>query len=82
MKTRRATVRHMELLDDIHASADLLVVKPKHEMRERVRHLHQGFAMIRDELMLDGDSRRKIQGSKTCDINNPKRQAASVALLL
>ena len=24
--------RHVELLDDIHASADLPVVKPKHEM--------------------------------------------------
>ena len=36
----------MELLDDIHASADLPVVKPKHEMSEREYHPRQAFAMV------------------------------------
>ena len=34
MRTRRATARRVELLDDLHACADLTVVKPKHEMAD------------------------------------------------
>jgi glutamate/tyrosine decarboxylase-like PLP-dependent enzyme len=48
----------VELLDNIHACADLPLVKPKHEMTEREYHPRQAFAMVRDELMLDGNSRR------------------------
>jgi hypothetical protein len=40
-------------MDDIHASADLPVVKPKHEMTEREYHPRQAFAMVRDELTQD-----------------------------
>jgi hypothetical protein len=50
----------MELMDDLHACADLPVVKPKHEMTEREHHPHQAFAMVRDELTLDGDSCRNL----------------------
>jgi hypothetical protein len=50
----------MELLDDIHASADLPVVKPKHEMTVREHHPRQAPAMVRDELMLDGNPRRNL----------------------
>jgi hypothetical protein len=50
----------VELLDDIHASADLSVVKPKHEMTEREYHPCQAFAMVRDELMIDGNPRRNL----------------------
>ena len=57
MRAWRATARQVEMFDDIHASADLPVVKPKHEMAERE---HQPFAMVRDGLMLDGDSRRNL----------------------
>jgi hypothetical protein len=32
LRAWRATARHVELLDDIHACADLSLVKPKHEM--------------------------------------------------
>jgi hypothetical protein len=35
----------------------LPVVKPKHEMTEREHHPRQAFAMVREELMLDGDIR-------------------------
>ena len=52
--------RHVELLDDHHVSANLPAVKPKHEMIEREHHLRQAFAMVRNELMLDGDSRRNL----------------------
>jgi glutamate decarboxylase len=48
------------LLDDIHACADLPVVKPKQEMTERKYHPRNAFAMVRDELMLDGNSRRNL----------------------
>jgi hypothetical protein len=33
-------------------------------MTEREHSLRQAFAMVRDELMLDGDSRRKIRKLK------------------
>jgi len=48
--------RYVELLDDIHSSVDLPVVKPKHEMPGRKHSLRQAFAMVREKLMLDGDS--------------------------
>jgi hypothetical protein len=48
------------MFDCLRACADLPVVKPKHEMTEREHHLRQAFAMVRDELMLDGDSRRNL----------------------
>jgi len=48
------------LLDDILVCADLPVVKPKHEMPEREHHPRQAFAMVRNELMLDGDSCRNF----------------------
>ncbi len=44
--------------------ADLPVVTPKHEMTEREYHPYQAFAMVYDELMLDGDSHRKIRRLK------------------
>jgi hypothetical protein len=50
----------MELMDDLHACADLPVVKPKHEMTEREYQPRQAFAMVRDGLTLDGDSRRDL----------------------
>ncbi len=60
MRAWRATARNVELLDDLHASGDLLVVKPKHEMTEREHHPRHAFAMVGDELMLDGNSRRNL----------------------
>jgi hypothetical protein len=64
LRTWRATARHVEMFDCLRACADLPVVKPKHEMTEREHRLLQAFAMVRDELMLDGDSRRKIRKLK------------------
>jgi hypothetical protein len=60
LRTWRATARHVELLDDTHAFADLPVVKPKHEMTEREHRLRQAFAMVGEKLVLDGDSRRNL----------------------
>ena len=40
--------RYVELLDYIHSSANLTVVKPKHEMTEREHHQYQAFAMVRN----------------------------------
>ncbi len=60
MRAWRATARHVELLDDLHASANLPVVKPKHEMTGREHHPPHVFAMVRDELTLDGNSRRNL----------------------
>jgi hypothetical protein len=48
------------LLGDVHASADLPVVTPKHEMTEREYHPRCAFAMVRDRLTLDGNSRRNL----------------------
>ena len=56
----RATARHVALLDNLHASADLQVVTPKHEITEREYHPRCAFAMVRDELALDGNSRRNL----------------------
>ena len=36
------------------------VIKPEHEMPEREHHPRQAFAMVREELMLGGDSRRDL----------------------
>ena len=47
MRAWRATARHVELMDDIHASAALPVVKPKHEMTEREYHPRQAFALVK-----------------------------------
>ena len=60
MKTWRATARHVALLDDIRACANLPVVTPKLEMTEREYHPRQAFAMVRDELMIDGNPRRNL----------------------
>ena len=55
-----AVACYVELLDDIHACADLPVVKPKREMTEREHHPPQAFAMVRSELVLDGGPRRNL----------------------
>ena len=60
MRTWRAATRHVALLNDLHASADLPLVKLKHEMPGCEHHPHQAFAMVRNELALEGDSRRNL----------------------
>jgi glutamate decarboxylase len=49
-----------ELLDDMYASWDLSNVMPKYKMPERQHHPRHAFAVVKDELMLDGNSRQNL----------------------
>ena len=48
------------LLDDIYGSADLGLVMPKYKMPEHEHDPRNAFAVVRDELMLDGNSRQNL----------------------
>ncbi|MEZ5864004.1 MAG: glutamate decarboxylase [Geminicoccaceae bacterium] len=48
------------LLDDIYGSADLGQVMPKYKMPEHEHDPRHAFAVVRDELMLDGNSRQNL----------------------
>ena len=48
------------LLDDVYGSADLSVIMPKYKMPEREHNPRHAFAVVRDELMLDGNSRQNL----------------------
>ncbi len=47
-------------LDDIYGSADLGQVMPKYKMPEHEHDPRHAFAVVRDELMLDGNSRQNL----------------------
>ena len=49
-----------ELDDDIYASTDLSAAMPKYRVPERSQDPRHAFAIIRDELMLDGNSRQNL----------------------
>ena len=49
-----------ELLDDIYASTDLSVAMPKHRLPEGEQDPRHAFSVIRDELLLDGNSRQNL----------------------
>ena len=48
------------LLDDIYGSADLSLVMPKYTMPEHEHDPRHAFSVVRDELMLDGNSRQNL----------------------
>ena len=48
------------LLDDIYGSADLGNIMPKYKMPEQEHDPRNAFAVVRDELMLDGNSRQNL----------------------
>jgi glutamate decarboxylase len=48
------------LLDDIYASADLSITLPKYRMPEKDHLPRHAFSLIRDELLLDGNSRQNL----------------------
>ena len=51
---------HDDALDDIYASSDLGQVMPKYRMPELEHDPRHAFAVVRDELMLDGNSRQNL----------------------
>jgi glutamate decarboxylase len=48
------------LLDDIYASTDLSVTMPKYKIPEKEHLPEHAFSVVRDELMLDGNSRQNL----------------------
>jgi glutamate decarboxylase len=48
------------LLDDIYAAADLSITLPKYRMPENDHLPRHAFSLIRDELLLDGNSRQNL----------------------
>ena len=51
---------HDDALEDIYASSDLGQVMPKYKMPELEHDPRHAFAVVRDELMLDGNSRQNL----------------------
>lgn len=49
-----------ELLDDVYASWDLAQIMPKYRMPPREHTPEHAFSVVRDELMLDGNSRQNL----------------------
>ena len=49
-----------EIFDDVYASSDLSVVMPKYKIPENERSPRHAFSVVRDELMLDGNSRQNL----------------------
>ena len=49
-----------DALDDIYASSDLGQVMPKYKMPELEHDPRHAFSVVRDELMLDGNSRQNL----------------------
>ena len=49
-----------DLLDDVYASSDLGQVMPKYKMPEKEHSPRNALAVVRDELMLDGNSRQNL----------------------
>jgi len=48
------------MLDDVYASADLSVVMPKYKFPDKEHDPRHAFSVVRDELMLDGNSRQNL----------------------
>jgi glutamate decarboxylase len=49
-----------DLFSDVYASADLSVIMPKFKMPPREHNPRHAFNVLRDELMLDGNSRQNL----------------------
>jgi glutamate decarboxylase len=49
-----------DLLDDVYASTDLSVAVPKYRFPPDEHNAEHAFALVRDELMLDGNSRMNL----------------------
>jgi glutamate decarboxylase len=58
-----------ELLDDIYGSSDLRLEMPKYKMPQREHDPRHAYAVVHDELMLDGNSRQNLSGSRA--LRNP-----------
>ena len=56
---QKETVRG-NLLDDIYASADLSVCMPKYKIPDDEHDSRHAYSVVRDELMLDGNSRQNL----------------------
>lgn len=51
---------NQNILDDIYASDDLGLILPKYKIPEKEIHPKHAFNAVRDELMLDGNSRQNL----------------------
>ena len=49
-----------DLLDDVYASTDLSISMPKYKIPEREHDPRHAYAVVHDELMLDGKSRQNL----------------------
>jgi len=49
-----------DLDDEIYASADLSVSMPKYKFPETEHNPRHAYAVVHDELMLDGNSRQNL----------------------
>lgn len=49
-----------DLLDDIFASSDLSTALPKYKIPEKEQNPRHAYQLVRDELMLDGNSRQNL----------------------
>src|SRR5690625_3006793 len=49
-----------DLLDDIFASSDLSTALPKYQIPEKEQNPRHAYQLVRDELMLDGNSRQNL----------------------
>jgi glutamate decarboxylase len=52
--------REEQYYDDVYGSVDLSVIMPKFKMPEREHDPRRAFNVVRDELMLDGNSRQNL----------------------
>ena len=49
-----------DLLDDVYASSDLAIGMPKYKIPEGQQDPRHAYAVVHDELMLDGNSRQNL----------------------
>lgn len=59
MLHEKDTVRN-DLADDVFASIDLSVSMPKYKMPEKEHDPRHAYRVVKDELMLDGNSRQNL----------------------
>ncbi|MFC5387404.1 glutamate decarboxylase [Aquamicrobium segne] len=56
----KASINHHSAIDDVYASAELSGCLPKEKFPEAERDPRNVYAAVRDELMLDGNSRQNL----------------------
>jgi hypothetical protein len=67
-----------QLIGDIYATADLPVAMPKYKMPEHEHKAENAFSVVRDELMLDGNSRQNLATFCQTWVDDQARQPNSV----